>query len=89
MLPWNDHETIYKETNGLIKDHHYSENGQLGLAKQMLEEIEAKITHLRELDINVIVGFDSLKNRGKVDPNVHSFYQPEKKKEEKKKRSFI
>jgi hypothetical protein len=89
MLPWDDYETIHKETNGLIKDHHYSEKGQADLAKLMVDEINAKITHLRELDVNVIIGFDSLKNRGKVDLSSHSFYQPEKKKEEKKKRSFI
>ena len=55
----------------------------------MIEEIDSRITHLREQDVNVIINFDSLKNRGKVDMNVYSFFQPEKKPEEKKKRSFI
>lgn len=89
MLPWEDYETIHKETNGLIKDHHYSEKGQLELGLAMIESIDSKLTHLKETDIGVIAGFDSIKNRGKVDVNVHSFYHPEKKSEPKKKRSFI
>lgn len=89
MLPWSDYETIHKETNGLIKDHHYSENGQLELAKTMMEVIDDKITHLSYGDIGIVSKFDSMINRGKFEINTHSFYQPEKKLEQKKKRSFI
>ena len=46
FIPWKQYQTISEETNGVIDDLHYSENGHIDLANDILNEINKSFKSL-------------------------------------------
>jgi len=43
FIPWKQYQTVSEETNGVIDDLHYSENGHIDLANDLLNEIKKSL----------------------------------------------